>query len=247
MRFHTKAFTSLFLAIAFVALTVSGVVLYVAPRCRVADQIGWTVALLEKGQWESIHINSSLFFVLAGALHLVLNWSLFAGYIKKRGALALNMKREMLAAIVLGGLVLAGSMLDWPPFRSVVALHEHIKDSWGRPLGREDAATHPKQLSLRALAQQMLVSAEEVVQALETEGYVVSDPDATVGVVAELNAADTAEVLAAIERQFPGAHYRLEPGGGHGRGGGGGGGGRGGGGMGQGRGRQWRETSEQTQ
>ena len=55
----------------FVALSLSGIVLYVAPRCRVADQIGWAISGLDKGQWESIHINGALFFVLAGS---VLAW-----------------------------------------------------------------------------------------------------------------------------------------------------------------------------
>ena len=64
MPFQTKGFTSLFLTITFVALSLSGIVLYVAPRCRVADRIGWTVTGLEKGQWESIHINGALFFMM---------------------------------------------------------------------------------------------------------------------------------------------------------------------------------------
>jgi hypothetical protein len=52
MRFHTKGFTSLFLTIAFVALSLSGIVIYVAPRCRVADEMNWTAMGLQKHQWE---------------------------------------------------------------------------------------------------------------------------------------------------------------------------------------------------
>lgn len=235
MRFHTKGFTSLFLAIAFVALVLSSAVLYVAPRCRVASQIGWTVAGLEKGQWESIHINGGLFFILAGVLHLVLNWPVFWYYIKKRRHAALNLKRELLAAVVLGGVVLAGSVLAWPPFRSVVELHDHIKDSWGRP-PRPTAASQPADPTVQDLSEQMRLTADQVIGALEAEGIAVPDSDATLGRIAEANQLTPEQVRAAITKQFPEADQAVDCegrglGGGGGRGlGGGGGRGLGGGG-----------------
>lgn len=239
MRFHTKGFTSLFLAITFVALALSAVVLYVAPRCRVAEQTGWTVTGLEKDQWESIHINGGLFFVLAGVLHVVLNWPIFWNYIKKRGQAALNLKRELLAAVVLGGIVLTGSVLAWPPFHSVVQLHEQIKDSWGRPR-RPTAVLQPNDPTLRELVKQMDLAADEVIGVLESEGIAVPDSEACLSRIAKENQLTPEEVRAALVRKFPEAGPPADregrgPGGGRGLGGGGGGGrGLGGGGRGAG-------------
>ena len=245
MRFHTKGFTSLFLAITFVALILSSAVLYVAPRCRVAEQTGWTVAGLEKDQWESVHINGGLFFILGGVLHLVLNWPVFWSYIKKRRHAALNLRRELLAAVVLGGVVLAGSVLAWPPFRSVVELHDHIKDSWGRP-PRPTPALQPADPTVQELSEQMRLAADDVVGALEAAGIAVSDSNATLGRIAEANERTPEEVRAAIARRLPEADRPAERegrglggggrrglGGGGGRGLGGGGGGGGGNGSGQ--------------
>ena len=233
MQFHTKGFTSLFLTMTFIALTLSGAVLYVAPRCRVADRIGWTITGLEKGQWESIHINGALFFVVAGVLHLALNWSLLWGYIKKRGQAALNLKRELLAAVVLGSLVVAGSVLAWPPFHSVVELHEQIKDSWGRPDG-QTPASHTVDPTVQELSHQMHLAVDQVIAALEAEGIAVPCEGATLGELAEASRQTPDEIRAAIRRQLPGAGQEARH---DGRGRGlGGGGGRGGGGGGLGRG-----------
>lgn len=113
MRLHSKRFTSLLLTITFATITVSGGVLYIAPRCRVAEQIGWTVMGLGKDQWESLHINGALLFVLAGLLHVVLNWTIFWSYIKKRGSLGPSMTWELFFAMVLGGVVVAGSLFGF--------------------------------------------------------------------------------------------------------------------------------------
>ncbi len=238
MRFHTKAFTALFLAITFVALVLSGVVLYVAPRCRVADQIGWTVMGLEKDQWESVHINSALFFVLAAVLHLVLNWSIFWCYLRKMGLPSAKMKAELLAAVVLGGLVLAGSILGWPPFRSVAEWHDQIKDSWGRPF-HSSPAWPADDLSVQGIAEQSGLTVDQVVEALEEEGILVADTEATVAEVAEANELTPDDIRGVMQRRFPGAAPGAGGGGGgqrRGPGGGGGGQGRGlGGGMGRAR------------
>lgn len=242
MRFHTRAFTSLFLTIAFVGLSLSGVVLYVAPRCRVAEQIGWTVMGLEKEAWGSIHVNCSLFFVLAAVLHLALNWSIFWCYLKKMGLPSVKMKAELLAAVVLGGLVLAGSILGWPPFRSVVELHDQIKDSWGRPF-HSPPAWPADDLSVQGIAEQSGLTVDQVVEALEEEGIVVAETEATVAEVAEANELTPDDIRGVMQRNFPGAAPGAGGGGESGRrgpgngGGGGGGQGRGlGGGGGQGRG-----------
>jgi len=222
MRFHIKAFTSLFLTITFVALSLSGAALYVAPRCRVAEQIGWTVATLAKGQWESMHINAAVFFVLAAAVHLVLNWPVLWCYVKKKGRPAFNRKWELLAALVLGGLVLAGSMLTWPPFHSIVEWHEQIKDSWGRP-SPAGSDTHTDALTLQELSEQMGLATEQLVEALETEGMTVSDAKATIAEVAEKNHRTPNEIRMVIRRQFPEAGPppgRVGPGRGLGSGGG---------------------------
>ena len=110
MRFHMRGFTSLLLTLGFAVLTFSGVILYLTPRGRVANWTGWTLLGLDKREWQAIHINIALLVLIVAGLHLFLNWSLFWGYIKKKASLSLNLKVEMLAALVIAGGVLAGTI-----------------------------------------------------------------------------------------------------------------------------------------
>ncbi|TVS19872.1 MAG: DUF4405 domain-containing protein, partial [Planctomycetaceae bacterium] len=231
MRFHIKGFTSLFLTIAFVAITLSGGVLYIAPRCRVAEQIGWTVMGLGKDQWESLHINGALFFVLAGVLHVVLNWSILWGYIRQRRQAGLMRKRELSAAVVLGGIVVLGSLLGVGPFRSVVDLHDSIKDSWGERPGRSASGLAPA-TTLRDLSAEMRVSGEQILVALEAEGLDVPGIGATLCEVGERNEMTPEAIRALVQHYF--SQHRSSPGRGEGGGGGRGAGLGGGGGMGGG-------------
>lgn len=235
MRFRTKAFTSLFLTLVFVAVAISGIVLYIAPRCRVAEDMGWTVMLLDKEQWESIHINAAVFFTLAVLLHLVLNWSLLWCYVKVKGAVAVNRKLELVAAVLLAAIVLAGCILRVPPFQSMLELHDHVKDSWGRPFetGYGSGGGAP---TIQGLSEQMGLSTEQVLQAMEAEGIRLPHPNATLRQIADANNLRSADIRAAIMRRFPDATDVVEDGPGQGGGRGmGSGQGRGTGG-GQGRG-----------
>jgi len=231
MRFQTKGFTSLLLTLTFVALAFSGVILYVTPRGRVANWTGWTLLGLEKGQWQSVHTNIAILFVLAAVLHLILNWSMLWGYIKKKGVFAVNMKLEMLLAALVAGVVLAGSVLGWPPFSSVMALNYQIKDYWEQePV--TSPAPHAEEFTLERLAGQMGLTTDQVIEALQAEGIQVEGPEATVDQVATENGMTPAEVHAAIRKHIPEAR-----GAGHGPGRGGGQGKGQGRGMGRGMGR----------
>ncbi|MFW6171707.1 MAG: DUF4405 domain-containing protein [Planctomycetota bacterium] len=175
---------------------------------------------LGKDQWESLHINGALFLVLAGLLHVVLNWTIFWGYIKKRGSPGLNITWELFFAVVLGGVVVAGSLFGFAPFRSVVDLHDSIKDSWGGPPGRGGGRPAPA-ATLREVSREMHLSSEQMLAALEAQGLEVPGIEATLREVAERNDLSPEEVRALVQEQFPDTSA------GAGRGAGGPGGGRG--------------------
>jgi len=129
-RFNVKAFTSLVLTVALLLVGVSGVVLYVGPHGRVAHTTGWTLLGLGKGPWTHLHMTGALLFLIAASFHLVWNWGLLWGYIKKRAAVGLNLKAELAAALVIGAVVVGGTILDIPPFRSFIQLKRTINNCW---------------------------------------------------------------------------------------------------------------------
>jgi hypothetical protein len=149
MRFHGKGFISLLLGTALVLLAFSGAVLYASPRGRMVNWRGWTVLGLGKQDWQAIHMNLALLFLIVAGIHLYLNWRVFWCYLKRQGGLALNLKLEMLLAVLLVGAVLAGAIYRVPPFGTLVDWNYRIKDYWERgepaasPASDEDP-TQPK-------------------------------------------------------------------------------------------------------
>lgn len=208
MRFQLRGFTSLLLTLSFLALSFSGVVLYLTPRGRVANWTGWTMLGLEKRGWQAVHINIALLFLIVAGLHLFLNWGLFWGYVKKKASLSLNLKIEMLVAIIIAGSVLVGTIKGIVPFGTLVILNEQIKDYW-----EQEPVTapipHAEELSIKQLAGKMGLPIEQVIAVLEQEGLAVENETMTIAQLAEKNRLTPSDVHAAIKKHFPEAR---EPG-----------------------------------
>jgi hypothetical protein len=208
MKFQIRGFVSLFLVLAFLVLTVSGVVLYITPRGRVANWTGWTMLGLDKQTWQSMHMSISLLFLIGVLLHLWLNWAMFWCYIKKKTSVALNLKAEMLAATLLAGAVVTGAIFHVPPFRNILDLNYQIKDYWDR--WADNAAVspptpHAEELTLEWLAANMRVPLDDLIKSLKDEGVAVDGGSQTLGQVAEKNSITPGEVYAAIHKHFPDA------------------------------------------
>lgn len=125
--FYTRGFAVFVLVFTALVLTVSGVVLYIAPAGRYTNWVDWRVLSITKGGWEAIHINFSLLFVILLGLHVYFNWRVLKGYLRRGVAWTVRYRWELLAATVLTALVFAGSVLEWPVFGDIVAFGEAIK------------------------------------------------------------------------------------------------------------------------
>lgn len=184
MKFNTRGFTSLFLTLAMLAMSVSGVMLFLTPRGRVANWTGWTLAGLSKEAWASVHMNIALLFVVAGVAHLLFNWTMFWGYIKKRASLGLNLKAEMALATILAAVAIAGAIYEFPPFSTLVALNQQIKDSWeGR--AADAPAPHAEEFGLARMAANLDITADEITAALQGSGMTVPSGNASVSQIAD--------------------------------------------------------------
>ena len=114
MKFRTRGFISLLLALSFLLAATSGSVLFLTPRGRVANWTGWTMAGMTKHEWIALHVNACLLLLVGASLHLVLNWRVFWSYIRAR-SVGFNLKWEMAASVLLTGALVAGTLLDVPP------------------------------------------------------------------------------------------------------------------------------------
>jgi hypothetical protein len=123
-----RGLTSFIMTLAFLVLATTGVVLYVSPQGRVANWTGWSVLGLHKEQVAAVHYSASLLLVIASAFHLYFNWQVLVRYLVLQRRV--HLKRELIGAIVLVTIIIAGTILEIPPFSSISSLNDRIKVHW---------------------------------------------------------------------------------------------------------------------
>jgi len=201
MKFRTRGFVSLLLALTFLVASFSGVILYLTPRGRVANWTGWTMLGLDKHEWGAIHINACLLVLVIAVIHLILNWGIFWRYIRNKAA-GLNLKLEMAVAVLVTAVLVIGTLTQVPPFSATVALNDQIKNYWeqGAATG---PAPHAEEFTLERFALSVGLTVDDVAQALTKEGIEVEDKAATIGAVAEKNGLVPSQILSAVTKHFP--------------------------------------------
>ncbi len=128
--FKLRPFISYFVTLSFIHLIVSSIVLYIAPPGRFANWNNWKILGITKGGWEAQHTIVGFLFVIASAVHLVLNWKVFISYLKRRSGRIVNRIWELSAAVVLIILLTAGIQMEWAPFAVVMNLGERLSNGW---------------------------------------------------------------------------------------------------------------------
>ncbi|MFA4994595.1 MAG: DUF4405 domain-containing protein [Bdellovibrionales bacterium] len=104
--FNSRAFVSAMMAILFVILFVSSVVLLASPPGRIAHESGWTFLSLDKRLWGDIHRTFGILFLAMALWHLASNWRALMNHIRQRSASPslrpfLGLKREPVLAFLL--------------------------------------------------------------------------------------------------------------------------------------------------
>ena len=209
-KFKMRGFTTFVVTIAFLLMLFSGVILYLSPAGSIARWTVWTFCGLDKWQWEAVHTNTSILFLLVAACHLFFNWKIFINYFRTKIEEGFQLKRELILALVVGGVFVAGTIWNIQPFKKVTEVREELKYSQkhvddtlpfepgrGQGLGRARFSTaepeeknsdrHRDDLRLDQFARQRGLTLESLLAALRAKGIKVTDSTATVAKLAEQN------------------------------------------------------------
>jgi len=211
-RFNWRAFISVTTALSFVAMSVTGVVLFITPPGRIAHWTGWQMLALTKDQWGGLHIWFSLIFMIAAFLHLYLNWRSFLSYFRNRVRKAFALRTEWAIALLLCALVGWATLANVKPFSSLLTWSEAIKRSWETPVGQAPMP-HAELMTLSELARKTDgLEIEAMVKNLQAAGIEVQSSDAVLGDLAK-KAGMTPMQLYAVAT---GQNIAPQPGGGRG-------------------------------
>ena len=135
--------SSFFLVFSSIVILVSGVVLYIAPIGRYAHSINWKFLWLEKGQWEALHTLFSYVAVIFSVIHLVVNWKVLMNYLWNRAKRAYYFPRELTLAVLLTVIVAVGTLMNVPPFSTVMDWGEALSAGWEAPVSQTEPLLTP--------------------------------------------------------------------------------------------------------
>ena len=141
-----KKITSLVMLWAMIMMTYTGVILYIAPHGRVANWTNWELFGWDKDQFAQIHTTFMALFIVATLLHIYYNFKPMVSYMKSTMKKFIFFTKEMIVALGITGLFIAGTLLDVPPFSTFLEFGDGVKDSWAKksdepPYGHAEEST----------------------------------------------------------------------------------------------------------
>jgi hypothetical protein len=181
-KFNWRAFTSLYITFSFIIMTLSGIILFISPAGRIAKWTHLYILGLEKDSWQAIHIIFTFLFIIAGGFHIWYNWKPFVAYLRTKMQQKISLRKELFASFIVTGLLIAFTLLNLPPFSSVIELGEELTDSWSTEQ-TEPPLPHAESMTFRELGQAIQQSPKDLISKL-AENNVVAQPDEIVQDVA---------------------------------------------------------------
>ena len=156
--FNFRAFVSVLAGFSFVLMAVTGLVLFFTPSCRAARDTSWIFWGHDKDQWVAVHVWFSIAFVVASLIHIYLNWTALINYFKTKLQQRLAFRAEWISALVICGIIYAGTIYEAAPFSSLIAWKETFKHS---ETGMGGQGMRFGQTGMRALESQFTSGAEK--------------------------------------------------------------------------------------
>ncbi len=121
-----QRFVSLSAMLSFVILFVSSGVLYFIPNRKVTSWTDWKFLGLDKQQWDNLHINLGIFFLVMIFWHIYYNWKPIKNYLKVKRKMKIFTK-EFNIALILVLLFSVGTAKMVLPFSALVNIGNGIK------------------------------------------------------------------------------------------------------------------------
>ena len=131
-NWNNRSFVSWLFLMIFSLLVVSGVALYIAPRCRDAEWAGWTFLGMGKDPWEVLHMAAGICSIILAVIHIVYNWSSLIRYVRKLRPTVIFRWREVLVASAISIGLLGFSAAGLPPVIWLEDYHSQRKEEFSK-------------------------------------------------------------------------------------------------------------------
>jgi len=193
-----KKIISLTLAFSFLVMSITGIMLYIVPKGKIAYWANWEMLGLTKQQYGNIHITSMILFLVVTIWHIYYNWKPLLSYLKNSTKQITLFKKELLIALTLNVLFVGGTLMGIQPFQSVLDINDGIKTYWEEQYGSPPYG-HAEESSLQSFSQRIRVNSPKALELLKSKGIVVESTSQTLLQIAEKNGISPKDIYNAIK------------------------------------------------
>ncbi|MBK7105620.1 MAG: DUF4405 domain-containing protein [Ignavibacteriae bacterium] len=185
-NFNFRKFISFYIAISFIVMLISGIVLFFAPPGRVANWSYWAVFGFTKTQWQSIHTIFTFLFIAAGSFHIYFNWKTLMFYLKSHKKPVPKIRVEFALSVIISFLVLLLTLNNIPPFSNFLEFGEYLKESWENEINSPPVA-HAEILTLSEFSKITNIPVKQIKDKLQDSNILISNESLTLNEIAETN------------------------------------------------------------
>lgn len=192
--------TSLTCLIAFILLLITSIILYLTPQGKIAFWANWKMLGLDKQQWGALHTNLGILFVVAGIIHIVLNWKPIVVYLKNKARKLTIVTGDFNLALVITLLIALFTLLEWQPLKAIQDLNHTLKKQAARKYG-EPPYGHAEANKLKAFCRKTGLSLNDALIQLETADLQGISLEASLADIAKANQLSPQQVYDIIKPQ----------------------------------------------
>jgi len=197
-KFNPRGFLSLYIALSFLIMTISGIILFLSPAGRVANWSNWRLFGLLKSQWQAVHTIFTFIFVVAITFHLFFNWRPLLAYLKTKIGSTVVLRKEILAASAIAILFFVLTVYNVTPFGSVMAFGESLKDSWSAQ-NNEPPIPHAEEQTIQKFAETIKISTDDLKNKLASKGIIIDSDSATIKEISKQNNVSPSELYRLVQ------------------------------------------------
>ncbi len=193
-----RKITSLTALITFLLTLLTSIVLYIMPHGRVCYWANWHFLWLEKKEWDALHINLGILFLLSIVVHIFYNYKSITAYLKNKRKELKVFTKEFITALALSLICIIGTYREIPPFSTVLEFSEQLKEEGERKYGRPPYG-HAELSSLQSFARRMQLDADKALQLLQERGYIANNTKQSLLSIAKQNGVSPQDIYTIIQ------------------------------------------------
>lgn len=146
MLYSFRRFISLMIFLSFLVMSYTGIILFLAPKGRVANWTNWELLGLDKTHYTNLHVTFMTLFIVGMIFHIYLNWRALLNYLTNKAREFSFFTKEFILALGFNLLFFFGTLYYWTPFEQFLDFQYELKASWEKkvekaPYGHAELST----------------------------------------------------------------------------------------------------------